>query len=253
MTSCFYTRGEAAENTCVLCLCHNTSTIQHSTSPTTRIKNSGWINLKLDCKYVRLVGRDELPKHLSPQAKLLFPRVVMLTFCTYFFLQHSSDISYQYSSNSVYKQRNLAKVLLLSLPGGYLVYVGDLAAADSRAMDSTLLEHALATIHADNWFSKGDQVMGDSGFSGTLLPSNVDLIVPSTLGSQFQLETDPANTNRAISEVRFAIEAANRGVKEFKLLSNVIDVKSITHLHQFVLLAAPLFNHWHLQNSDSQL
>ena len=176
----------------------------------------------------------------------------MLADCIYFYLQHSTDISFQYSTFSTYKQRNLGKVLVLTLPDGYIMHVSDVVAADNRALDMTLLEHALATLEAAQWFEAGDVVVADSGFGGAILPTGVELVTPSTIGSQSQLETNQANSNRIISQVRFAVENVHRSIKEFKLLHNTIDMKCFDNLHHLILFAAALSNHWRKHPSHSQ-
>ena len=152
-------------------------------------------------------------------------------------------------SFSTYKKCNLTKVILLTLPDGYVVHVGELSAADNHCLDPRLLEHALATINADKWLKQGDEIIADSGFADAVVPHGIILRTTGVRGSSEQLETGVANQNRAISQVRYAVENTNMAIKEFKLLHDEVDVKSLPHLINFVKLAAALSNQWRLHHS----
>ena len=72
----------------------------------------------------------------------------------------------------------------------------------------------------------------------------VDVAMPLFLDGKQQFSSEEANQSRCITKVRWAVEAANRRIKQFKYFANTIQNSSLGYLESDLSMACALINRY---------
>ncbi|CAM4805745.1 unnamed protein product [Rotaria magnacalcarata] len=125
---------------------------------------------------------------------------------------------------STYKNTNTVKVLVGITPNGVMSYISSLygGATSDRSLLNMIGAGSLIEL-----LEPGDTIMSDRGFALDNQHSHIKLIYPPFLQGKSQLPPSKVTETRVIARHRIHVERCMGRIKNYKLLSGVIPIKSI--------------------------
>lgn len=153
-------------------------------------------------------------------------------------MQRPSSLESQSASFSPYKNTNTCKLLVGISPDGAMTFISDLYEGSISDRDLVIASGILDKLE------RGDSVMADKGFEieDLLVPLGVRLNIPPFLDKRQQMLPSDVRATKSIAAVRIHAKRAIGRLKEFKLLSGVIDNSLYDILERIVFVAAMLCN-----------
>lgn len=150
-----------------------------------------------------------------------------------------SNPVYQSLTWSEYKKANTLKYLVSCTPDGLVNFVSP--GYGGRATDTAIAENSgfLEMLKA------GMQIMADRGFknmSHILEMKGCVLVRPPTVSSNNQSSTQEVKESKRIASLRIHVERVIGRLKEFKILTEVIDHNLIQSFDCIVYIACGLIN-----------
>ena len=153
----------------------------------------------------------------------MWPHAVAVADCTYGYIQKSSNVELQKLTWSEYKHCHLLKLFLLVAPDGYFMHIGGPYAPDNKVLDSDIFLQTITADEFKNWFIPKDTLLVDRGFNSIYQnPSQLDIVCPLFLNGNKQFSETESNYNRAITAFRWVVETANRRLREWKAVGEII-------------------------------
>jgi len=195
-----------------------------------------------DClkKYV-VLSRNIALEHRPLAVSQSYPSLVLLTDCTYIYIQHSHCFALQHATFSSHKNKNLIKVILWTYADGTIARVSGMFGSDD---DKYITEIDLKDEAFNNFFQPGDLVCTDRGFRiGDILSKlDVGLIQPEFLHGKDQFTPEQIKSSRLITSIRSVNENANARLKSQRILQYPFDNKELSNLEVWIQIAAALSN-----------
>jgi len=188
-------------------------------------------------------SRQLIKKHMPPSFKKKFPKCRSIIDCTEIFIERPRNPTTQAKTYSNYKSHNTYKTLVSITPTGAFNFVSDVWGGNTS--DKYITEHS---GYLDN-ISAGDEVMADRGFliRDLLTERRAYLTIPPftrtcSFGKGRRLNSNEIKRTRAIANCRIHVERAIQRLKEFKMLSNIIQWSLKPIVNPMLKVAAFLCN-----------
>ncbi|CAF1566373.1 unnamed protein product [Didymodactylos carnosus] len=208
---------------------------------------------------VHHLTRDEAIDHNTAYSTVFFGQTVPIIWDgTYFYINKSSDHSFQRASYSGQKHRHLLKFMSMCLPDGYCLDIRGPFYGNKN--DASISDYIVSTKkELEGWCENDDVMICDRGFRDV-----VDVF--SELGyepkmpvylkkGQNQHTTKEANESRLVTKVRWVVESFHARLKKFRLLSERIDNQLVPKLEQCVRITAAALSKYRgaiVQNKNSE-
>lgn len=204
-----------------------------------------WINLMysilLPC--IKWPSRDKIKKHMPQSFRRNFPKTTSIIDCTEVFIQKPRSPTAQSKTYSSYKSHNTFKVLVSITPSGAFSFISDLWGGNTSDRFITENSGFLDRIRA------GDEIMADRGFTirDLLTERRATLVIPPFMrkckwGKGRRLTVAEVKLTKNIASQRIHVERAIQRIKNFRMLSGVMDLKFKPLANQIVKVSGFLCN-----------
>lgn len=206
------------------------------------------------------IGLNHISRQQIAEKNLLIPkglfsnengtRPVVIMDGTYIYVQKSSNYSYQKSTYSLHKYRNLVKTFLIVTTDGYIVEVLGPYPATTSDADIVKKEFENENQPLRNYFHADDAFILDRGFRDALpLLSECGYHVhrpEDVKEGETQLTTIDANKSRAVTICRWVVEVVNgRFKRDFKIFRQDYYNSTSQNIIKDFKVAAALINAFH--------
>ena len=199
---------------------------------------TSWVKfLHLALSPLILWPSKEIVQANMPESFKLFPRTRCIIDCTEYFVQKPFRPQAQRQTWSMYKHANTFKQLVGISPNGTFTFLSDIFSGSTSD---------LQIVQKSNFINKvedGDDIMADRGFNirHLLLQKKATLNIPAFSHGR-NLSSKATKRSRKIAKVRIHVERAIRRLKEFRILSGIINMKLRYQVNQLITIAAVISN-----------
>ena len=163
---------------------------------------------------------------------------------TYIYHQKSFHHSFQRSSYSPHKYRNLFKPMMIVAPDGYVLDVKGPYSA--KTDDATIFKGIIREEDFNDFFTRGDIFILDRGFRGcleSLQNKGYRYRTPEFSAPNKQLSCEAANRSRMVTKVRWIVEDVNGKIKsKFRAFDKVWPNTALDHAYDDFRVACALHN-----------
>jgi len=204
-----------------------------------------WINLmhSILVPCIKWPSRDKIKKHMPQSFRRNFPKTTSIIDCTEVFIQKPRSPTAQSKTYSSYKSHNTFKVLVSITPSGAFSFISDLWGGNTSDRFITENSGFLDRIRA------GDEIMADRGFTirDLLTERRATLVIPPFTrkckwGKGRRLTVAEVKLTKNIASQRIHVERAIQRIKNFRMLSGVMDLKFKPLANQIVKVSGFLCN-----------
>ena len=204
-----------------------------------------WINLMFvvltPC--IKWPSRAKLKKHMPNSFRNSYPKTTGIIDCTELFIQKPKSPTAQSSTYSSYKSHNTFKVLVCITPTGAFSFISDLWGGNTSDRYITENSGFLDVIRP------GDEIMADRGFTirDLLTERRATLVIPPftkkcSWGKGKRLTAADVRKTKNIAKQRIHVERSIRRLKNFRMLSQIMDLKYKPLANQMVKVGGFICN-----------
>ena len=194
------------------------------------------------------VSREEILDHQDRVTNLLHVpnkhNAAFIFDATYIFIEKSTNFSFQKSSYSSHKKRNLIKPFMIIYPDAFIL---DVKGSYPGNINDASIMNDLLTKNIWEAFEPGDVFLVDRGFRDSIsLIEEKGYIpkMPSFADSPNKsLTTEQANQSRLITKSRYVVEYVNGKIKkEFNYFNSAIRNTTLTYVFDDFKIACATYN-----------
>lgn len=204
---------------------------------------STWVNLMFQIlkKYLVWPSTEQVKSSLPSSYPAEYADTRVILDCAEFFLRKPKNCSSQAATYSQYKHHNTVKVLIGITPRGLITFVSK--PYGGNASDRYIMENEFL-----DKIEPGNAVMVDRGFnvSDLLLQRGAKLHMPPFTrkgdGGKKFLNQEEILKTREIAALRIHVERAIERMKNFKILSQTMDLKISPNLYQILVIVSVFCN-----------
>ena len=214
-----------------------------------RFKISGALASSIFTTWIKLMSKELswlivwpdiniIRRNLPAMFRKYYPDCCIIIDCSELFIETPSSLDVAAMCWSNYKNHSTIKYLLGITPNGAISFLSD--CYGGRASDIFIVNNSNFLQH----LQPGDQVMADRGFKiqDTLSFHQCTLaILPSKHTNLQMRKTDVIKTS-TIANVRIYVEQAIKRMKDFKILSNELQILMLPLVDDIITVCAILTN-----------
>ncbi|XP_074656816.1 uncharacterized protein LOC141910027 [Tubulanus polymorphus] len=201
---------------------------------------STWIRLmRLELSCIIIWPSKNQTKALLPAAFVQFyPHTRCIVDCTEISIETPTALDLQAATWSDYKHSNTIQFLIAITPNGLISYVSP--CYGGRASD----KYIFTDCGILDFIEPHDEIMADRGFKvqEILMSRHATLAIPPSVYHNAQMTNDSVKTTSRIANVRIYVEQAIGRMKNFRILKNTLEVKTVPLMDDVVIVCAAISN-----------
>ena len=192
--------------------------------------------------------REIIQQHMPDKFKRDFPNTIAIIDSTEIRIQRPSALKSQSQCWSEYKSSPTLKGLVAIDPRGSILFVSSLftgSISDNQLVVDSGFLHTLSLLLDAGRLDIGDEIMSDKGFTCSKEFENLGLrliVPPFAVGGDQQMPASDVTLTKNIAAHRVHVERAIGRIKNFKILSQRIDISFLTCINQIWSVCAFLTN-----------
>ena len=182
--------------------------------------------------------RNDIQWNLPANFRKYYPRCSIIIDCSEIFIETPSSLDVAAMCWSNYKHHSTIKYLIGITPNGAISYISD--SYGGRASDIFIVNNSGFL----NFLQPGDQVMADRGFKiqDTLNFYQCTLCIPPSKHTNLQMTKEDVAKTSKIANVRIYVKQAIKRMKDFKILSNELQILMLPLADDIITVCGALTN-----------
>jgi hypothetical protein len=192
--------------------------------------------------------REIIQQHMPDKFKRDFPNAIAIIDSTEIRIQRPSALKAQSQCWSEYKSSPTLKGLVAVDPRGSILFVSSLftgSISDNQLVIDSGFLLTLSRLLDAGRLDIGDEIMSDKGFTCSKEFENLGLhliVPPFAVGGDQQMPASDVTLTKNIAAHRVHVERAIGRIKNFKILSQRVDISFLTCIDQIWSVCAFLTN-----------
>ena len=165
---------------------------------------------------------------------------------TYVYIQKSSNYTFQRSTYSMHKYRNLVKMMMIVISTGFIIDCFGPYLANGNNNDANILKDIFDDKEKfDGFFKENDYFIVDRGFRDCvdfLEHMGMNVQIPAFLNGSKQHTDKESNESRLITKIRWVVESVNGQIKKWEYFKNTVSNVNIKYLFKDFRIVCTLIN-----------